>query len=67
MKFQIMNKTRSRERDRPNAPGAMVTQYGLSILMPNVSGSERPLNARLTLIGETLGDKDVDDTFEIVE
>lgn len=66
MKFEIVSKTRSRERQSPGGqhPPGVVTQYGLSLLLENGQSSDRPLNARLTLLSGDLG-KDVGDQIEV--
>lgn len=67
MKFEIVAKTQSRERQRPNStvPAGIITQYDLSLLLEQGQSSDRPVNARLTLLcGDVVG-KSVGDQVEI--
>lgn len=64
MKLLIQTKTRMRER---GSGGRMVTRYGCHILQPNAAQSDesKESNVTITMIGEDLGEKDVDGTIEL--
>lgn len=66
MKLKILGKSRTRERVRGDQPPAIVTQYTCGIL-PSESASDQPPQAtvRITIVGQTIGDKDVDDVLEL--
>lgn len=62
MKLKILSKTETRER----RGGEIVTRYGCTILRDNAAqGEDPPATVQVMLIGDTIGDKGIDDIIEI--